>query len=270
MTDAPSILALSSTVAVGHVGLSAIVPTLNLVGQPCAALPTTVLANHPGFARTAGTRVDTDTLAAMVDSIAHNQWLDQFGTVLTGYLPSPEHVDFAVATITRLRRHNPKLRVVCDPVLGDDPKGLYIDPAAAAAIRDRLVPLADTVLPNRFELAYLSDRPVTSPRDAIAAARSLAAGQVIAKSIPMTDHRICNIDARPTTATGITLARLEDVPNGTGDMFSALIAAGWPLARASGALQAVIAESRGGDHLAIVTASEHWRSAPALPLRELA
>ena len=71
MTDAPSILAISSTVAVGHVGLSAIVPTLNLVGQPCAALPTTVLANHPGFAQTAGTRVDTDTLAMTMMPTPH-------------------------------------------------------------------------------------------------------------------------------------------------------------------------------------------------------
>lgn len=269
MIEAKSILALSSTVAVGHVGLSAIVPTFNLIGQHCAALPTTILANHPGFAHTAGTRVAVDTLTAMVDSIEHNQWLGQFGTILTGYLPSRAHVDFAVTTIARLRRHDPDLRVVCDPVLGDDPKGLYIDADAAAAIRDRLVPLADTLLPNRFELGYLGNCPITSPQDAVAAARGLAPGQVIAKSIPRPDDRLCNIDVRPTTAATVSFARQAGVPNGTGDMFSALIAAGWPLARATGALNAAITESLGRDHLAIVPASHRWATAPALPLQEL-
>ena len=35
--------------SVGHVGLSAIEPALHLLGRTCAALPTTLLANHPGF-----------------------------------------------------------------------------------------------------------------------------------------------------------------------------------------------------------------------------
>ncbi len=270
MIESSPILAISSSVAVGHVGLSAIVPTLHLVGRTCTALPTTILANHPGFAHTAGTQMPVESLAAMTIAIENNNWLGQFRTVLTGYLPSTGHVDFAAATITRIRHHKPAARYICDPIIGDDPKGLYIDADAATAIRDRLLPMADTVLPNRFELSHLTGLPVTSPDEAVGSARTLAPAQTIAKSIPLSDGRICNIDVRSETADSVTISRQTGVPNGTGDMFSALIAAGWPLERATAALSAVIGESLGHDHLAIIPASDHWRAAAPLPVQSFA
>ena len=270
MIETNPILAISSAVAVGHVGLSAIVPALHLIGRTCAALPTTILANHPGFAHTAGTQIPVENLADMANALERNGWLGQFGTVLTGYLPTTAHVDFAAATITRIRHHNPAVRYICDPIIGDDPKGLYIDEDAAAAIRDRLLPMADAVLPNRFELSHLTGLPVTSPSEAVLSARTLAPPQTIAKSIPLSDSAICNIDVRTETADSVTISRQTGVPNGTGDMFSALIAAGWSFDRATGALSAVIAESLGHDHLALVAASQHWRAVAPLPSQSLA
>lgn len=270
MIERNPILAISSAVTVGHVGLSAIVPALQLIGRTCAALPTTILANHPGFSHTAGTQLPVETLAAMTNAIDNNNWLGQFSIVLTGYLPTTAHVDFAAATITRIRHHNPAARYICDPIIGDDPKGLYIDEDAAMAIRDHLLPMADTLLPNRFELSYLTGLPVTSPDEAVLSARTLAPPQTIAKSIPLSDSAICNIDVRAETANSVAISRQTGVPNGTGDMFSALIAAGWPLERATAALSAVIADSLGHNHLAIVLGSDHWRAAAPLPVQSFA
>lgn len=269
VTDSNAILALSSTVAVGHVGLSAIVPTLNLIGRTSAALPTTVLANHPGFAHTAGMQMPVETLTAMLQAIEDNGWLGDFGTILTGYLPSVAHVEFAAATIARVRARNPAARYVCDPVLGDDPKGLYIDAAAAAAVCDQLVPLADVLLPNRYELSYLAGQQMASRNEAVLAARSLSPPQIIAKSIPMSGDWLCNIDVRSEAVTSVTVPRQNSVPNGTGDMFSALIAAGWPLGRATSALSTVIAASHGHSHLAIVETSDQWLNARPLTLDRL-
>ena len=263
VTDNSTILALSSTVAVGHVGLSAIVPTLNLMGRTSAALPTVVLANHPGFGHTAGMQIPVATLGAMLQAIEDNGWIGGFATILTGYLPSAAHVTLAANLVAKLRAVHPTTRYVCDPVLGDDPKGLYIDAHAAMAIRGQLLPLADVVLPNRFELSYLSGRPVASFDQAIAAAHTLPAPQVIAKSIPMTGEWLCNIHIRAENIASVTVPRQDGVPNGTGDMFSALIAAGWPLERATSALSTIIADSRGRNHLAIVEGAAQWlRSQP--------
>ena len=51
-----SVLALSSHVALGSVGLAAIVPALQSLGHEVWAVPTVVLSNRPGFGPLRGER----------------------------------------------------------------------------------------------------------------------------------------------------------------------------------------------------------------------
>lgn len=226
------ILAISSQVAYGTVGLSVIVPALQALGHEVIGLPTVLLSNHPGHLHSSGTRVDPMTLAAMVDALDANGWLSSIDGVLTGYLPSAEHVAFAASAVERVLKRSRAVRPVhlCDPVLGDDPKGLYIDPAAAVAIRDRLVPGADLVTPNRFELSYLSGHDVRSAVD-VARVRLPCAG-TYATSIPVLEGReIANVAVVQDGQTGANLAfetrvaLRSEAPHGTGDLFSALLLA---------------------------------------------
>ena len=62
------ILALSSQVAFGHVGLSAAVPVLQRLGHSVTALPTVMLSNHPGWPHVAGRRVPVADLDSMIDA----------------------------------------------------------------------------------------------------------------------------------------------------------------------------------------------------------
>jgi pyridoxine kinase len=130
------VLAISSQVARGAIGLSAAVPALQALGHEVIALPTILLSNHPGYARFAGERVAAELLQRMLDALTANGWLASIDAVLTGYLPSPEHVSFARGAVEQVKQTRPRSIFVCDPVLGDDPKGLYIARDAAEAIRD--------------------------------------------------------------------------------------------------------------------------------------
>jgi len=228
------ILALSSQVARGTVGLSIIVPALQALGHEVIALPTVVLSNHPGHAHVAGQQIDPAVLGRMLDALDDNGWLGGVDAVLTGYLPSVDHVMFASATVQLVaeRRGRARLTVLCDPVLGDDPKGLYIDRAAAEAIRDVLMPSADLATPNRFELSFLTGRDIRSPADV--ACHDLACRTLFATSIPsQRATEIVNVASTTATlrddgsaaATNVPLR--PHAPNGTGDLFSALILASW-------------------------------------------
>ena len=64
------VLALSSQVAVGHVGLAAAVPVLQRLGVPVTALPTVMLSNHPGWAAVAGHAMPVADLQAMIDALS--------------------------------------------------------------------------------------------------------------------------------------------------------------------------------------------------------
>ena len=132
------ILAISSLVAHGHVGLSAIVPALNRLGHEVIALPTVLLSNHPRHAQCAFQAVAPAKLNEMLDALDGNSWLRETHAILTGYLPSAAHVRFAASAAARVSARQPQAEFFCDPVMGDDPNGLYIDEDAARAIRDEL------------------------------------------------------------------------------------------------------------------------------------
>ena len=229
------ILAISSQVARGTVGLSIIVPALHALGHEVMALPTVILSNHPGHTHTAGTRIEVTVLFAMLDALGANGWLGGVDAVLTGYLPSVEHVHFAAEAVRRVKAVNRAADVtyLCDPVLGDDPKGLYIDEAAASALRSVLVPVADVTTPNRFELTYLSSLDVRSPDDALRAAHAGVA--TFATSVPSARvDELLNVMVAGGHTAVARVTRRARAPHGTGDLFSALVLSAW-LARRGGA-----------------------------------
>ncbi|MEQ5871385.1 bifunctional hydroxymethylpyrimidine kinase/phosphomethylpyrimidine kinase [Sagittula sp. NFXS13] len=244
------ILILSSEVACGHVGLSAGQPVLQRLGHSVTGLPTIMLSNHPGFAHVAGDRVPVERLRAMVDALADNGWLGAHDAVQTGYLPSPEHVDFACELIDRMRALRPGLRVIVDPVLGDDPGGLYVSQDTAMTMRESLISRADIVTPNRFEAEWLGHVLNQTARVVETSARAGA--------------RFGALDRSADGATFYPVAKQANVPQGTGDMLAALIAADVPLGQALGYLQSLIAASLGAPHLAIAEAHDIWTRATAL------
>ena len=126
-------------------------------------MPTVVLSNQPGYARFAGEPVPAAQIAAMLDALEANGWLGDTAAVISGYLPSPEHVAAARSAVERVRRGNSAALYVCDPVFGDEPEGIYLSEATASAIRDELLPLASLATPNRFELSWLAGLPVGDP-----------------------------------------------------------------------------------------------------------
>ncbi len=237
------ILAISSQVVRGHIGLSAIAPALQALGHEVWPMPTIILSNHPGHAHAAGVPTPVDRLGTMLDALDSNGWLGELDAVLTGYLPSPDHVTFAAHAIAKVRRLRPSVAVIVDPILGDEPKGLYIDAAAAAAIRDKLVPQADILTPNRFELGWLTHKHISTLDDARAAASALERPSVIVTSaaylpspslqgkamiaIPGTDRDsdgtiLTLLVSDGTTASFATLHRAH-APHGTGDLLSGLL-----------------------------------------------
>jgi pyridoxine kinase len=263
-----TILAISSQVVRGSVGLSVIVPALQSLGHRVWPMPTIVLSNHPGHTQTAAVQTPPERMRAMFDALVANGWLGEIDAVLSGYLPTPAHVELTAEIVksiqaidrTKVRHNRPRVHYLCDPVLGDDPKGLYIDPAAAAAIRDHLLPLADTITPNRFELSWLSGRAVGSTAETVTAARQLAVPNVVATSIPSHAGRLANVAVGPHTIDVAEVNKLSGVPHGTGDLFGALYLSGAVLSSvgqrtldaASAGVASVIEASHGQTELTLL------------------
>jgi pyridoxine kinase len=156
----------------------------------------------------------------------------------------------------------PGLIYLCDPVMGDDPKGLYIDAEAAAAIRDALVGHADIATPNRFELSYLTGAEVSDAASALEACSALGIGSVLATSLPGADEaERFNLLASPD---GRFISRVRwrpNAPHGTGDLLAGLLlgyllnglSSREALARSTAVVDAVLVASENADELRLST-----------------
>jgi len=254
----PAVLCISSHVVRGHVGASAAAPALAALRIEAWALPTIVLSSHPAHGATARHLLPAGDLEAMAAMLEEHGWLGQCDAVLTGYFAEPEQVAVAMDIVNRLKRARPVILHCCDPILGDDPGGLYVPGPVADAVRDRLVPLADIVKPNRFELEWLGGRPVAGLDEALAAARRLGPPEALVTSIPA-DEEIANALLWPDGAAFAARPRREGVPKGTGDLMSALYlghrlngeAPERAFARALAGLDHVLDLSEGRDELAL-------------------
>ncbi len=117
-----------------------------------------------------GGAVTADIFEGMLRGVEADGALARAGAVVTGYFAGADQVLAAAGAIDKARAANPAVRIVVDPIMGDTPKGLYVPAQVAAAIADHLVPRADLVAPNAWELSRLAGRPLDDPLDA---ARSL-------------------------------------------------------------------------------------------------
>lgn len=258
------ILVITSQVVRGGISGRGVTFALERTGHDIWFLPTVLLPWHPGHGK--GTRIvapaaDFDAIAS---DLAASDKLSELGGVLTGYLGAPEQARTIAKLIEAVKAANPETPYLCDPVLGDHTSasggGLYVPKATAQAIRDDLVPLADIVTPNAFELGWLIGRAVTSELEALSAARALGNERVLVTSSPaLRRNAIANLLVGPKGAVAAEHAAIPNPPHGTGDLIAGLFLAGHlaglddeeALKRASASVFELVARSvkKGADEL---------------------
>jgi pyridoxine kinase len=170
-----AILSIQSQVAYGHVGNSAAVLPLQRLGYDVFALNTVQLAHHPGHGAWRGHKLHPDQLIEILSGLEARGVLGRCAAVLSGYLGDPAMADVVARAVDAVRSARPDAAYICDPVIGDDEPGVFVSAGVPEAIGNRLIPLADIVLPNRFELAHLTGHSIGALGDALAAAAELRA-----------------------------------------------------------------------------------------------
>lgn len=247
-------LILSSHVAGSRVGGSAQALALAQFKIDPVVAPTVLYGRHPGWGAPGGARVPIETFEGMLDGIEANGLFGLCDLLLTGYFASAEQVQAASRAIDAVRAapretafsHRPL--VVVDPVMGDDGKGLYVPADVARAIQDELLPRADLIAPNSWELRHITGSDARSPEDAVRAARQTGKPVLVSSVIRGAEIGVVYADAAQAWlavhAQGPTPS-----PNGAGDLLTALFSAALleglapadSLARAVGGLAETIA-----------------------------
>ncbi len=231
MRAVTTILSIQSSVAYGHVGNSAATFPLMRIGVEVWPVITVHFSNHTGYGAWRGPLLAASDIADVVRGIDERGVLDQVDAVLSGYQGAEEVGAEVLRTVELVRRRNPRAVYCCDPVIGDIGRGVYVRPGIPEFMRDRVVPAAQIVTPNHFELDFLTGRTTTTVDEVLAAADALrAAGPdvVLVTSTVLEGDHPEEIRMLVVTAEGcwqVTTPRLERTFTGSGDLTAALFLA---------------------------------------------
>ena len=265
-----TVISIQSQVAYGHVGNSAAVFPMQMHGIDVIAVPTTLLSNRPGYPTIRGRVLEAQLVADLLLGIEERGTVDTCQMILSGYLGSPEIATVLADFLRRAKARNPALLYACDPVLGDRDRGLFVHADIPPLVRDLLCPLADIITPNHFEFEWLCGNKASTIEQVLKAARAfMARGTVVITSAELADTphgEIETLAIERANAWRVRTPKLPISPNGTGDLFAALLVAarlrgdGTPdaLSHAASAIFAVLERTAasGTEEMRIVESAE--------------
>ena len=228
MTD---VISIQSQVVHGHVGNSAAVFPMQAKGLEVAAVPTALLSNHPHYPTMHGRVLEPELVAALLLGVEERGLVDTARVIVTGYLGSVGNAAVVADFIERARQRNPRLVYICDPVMGDDDLGVFVDDGLLDAFRERLAPMASIITPNQYELELLAGRKARSLEGLDQAMRVLNArgtGAAAVTGCVLDDTAPGSVETvvwSPHALSRSPVPRLPIRPCGTGDLFTALLIA---------------------------------------------
>ena len=210
----------------GRCSIAVQLPIISMLKVQCCALPTSIFSNHTGFEQFFYTDYTTNMQAYM------EQWekLDlQFKGICTGFLGSAEQIRIVSEFIRKFKKEDTV--TIIDPVMGDygKPYPTYTQEMCDNMVQ--LVHLADIVVPNVTEACILTGTPYKerwTTRELIVLAEKLAdlgPEKIVITGIPQKTYVSNFCYEKDKGYSIIRTHKIGHSRSGTGDIFSAIIAA---------------------------------------------
>ncbi|GAA4717753.1 pyridoxal kinase [Pedococcus ginsenosidimutans] len=226
-----SILSIQSSVAYGHVGNSAAVFPLQRLGVEVWPVHTVHFSNHTGYGEWRGPLMPADDVRAVIRGVEERGAFPKVDAVLSGYQGGEEIGDVILDAVARVKAANPDAIYACDPVMGNAKSGCFVHPAIPVLLRERVVPAADLITPNQFELGFLTDtepRTIEETLASVELARAMGPSTVLVTSVERPDAPEHTIEMMAVTGDGAWVVQTPRLPmkaNGSGDVTAALFTA---------------------------------------------
>lgn len=226
-----TILSIQSSVAYGHVGNSAATFPLMRRGIQVWPVYTVHFSNNTSYGEWRGPLLTAADVLEVVRGIDDRGVLGQCDAVLSGYQGAEDVGATILEAVELVRSRNPRAIYCCDPVMGDVDRGVYVRPGIPDFMRDTVVPAAQVITPNQFELGLITGLPTTTVDEVIAAAdaaRGLGPETVLVTSVVTAGDtdQLSMIMVTGGGAWSVTTPLLPQTFTGAGDLTAAVFLGG--------------------------------------------
>lgn len=221
------IAAINDLTGFGRCALTVSLPVISHMRLQCCPVPTSIFSNHAGYPE------------YYFDDYTHrlegylSMWRKlglTFDGIMSGFLGSAEQIGMVEAFVGQFRRRDTV--VVIDPVMGDHGKIVGIYTEEMCRQMRRLVALADIITPNLTEACKLTDTPYKDGGwkrvELLAMAqrlRQMGPGRIVITGIPQGEFIADYLYQEGREPALFRTCRVGSERCGTGDLFSAIIAA---------------------------------------------
>ncbi|GEB45630.1 pyridoxal kinase [Microbacterium sp. AG157] len=225
------VLSIQSAVAFGHVGNSAAVFPLQRIGVEVLPVYTVNFSNHTGYGAWRGPLISPADVADVLAGIEDRGVFPEIDVVLSGYQGGEGIADVIIDAVARVKKANPDAVYACDPVMGNAKSGCFVAPAIPELLRERVVPVADILTPNQFELGFLTGTQPDTIDSTLASAdivRERGPRTILVTSVERPDREPDTIEMMVVDDAGAWIVQTPLIPmkaNGSGDVTAALFTA---------------------------------------------
>ena len=223
-----NILSIQSHVTYGHVGNSAAVFPLQRAGHEVWPIHTVNFSNHTGYGDWGGPMIPGTEVTSIVDGIEKRGAFPKIDAILSGYQGGSDIAGAIVDAVRRIKAVNGNALYACDPVMGNAKSGCFVSDEIPPLLRDKVVPVADIITPNQFELGYLTEHEtgtLEQTLEAVKIAQEIGPRTVLVTSVsrpetPEDTIEMLAVDGE--RAFIVATPRLPFKRNGSGDVTAAL------------------------------------------------
>ncbi len=228
-----TILSIQSHVAYGHVGNSASVFPMQRLGVEVWPVHTVNFSNHTGYGAWRGPLMDPADVREVITGIGEREAFAEVDAVLSGY-QGGEGIGAAILdAVAEVKAANPEAIYACDPVMGDATTGCFVHEAIPVLLREKVVPHADLITPNQFELGFLTEtepRSLAETLESVDRARAMGPSTVLVTSVVRPDRPEGTIEMLACHEDEAWIVQTPYLPikaNGSGDVTAALFTSHW-------------------------------------------
>lgn len=228
-----TILSIQSHVAYGHVGNSASVFPMQRLGVEVWPVHTVNFSNHTGYGAWRGPLMDPADVGDVITGIGEREAFAEVDAVLSGYQGGAGIGATILEAVAAVKAANPEAIYACDPVMGNAKSGCFVHESIPVLLREQVVPQADLITPNQFELGFLTETEPETLEETLAsvdAARAMGPSTILVTSVLRPDRPEGTIEMLACHEDEAWIVRTPHLPlkaNGSGDVTAALFTSHW-------------------------------------------